>query len=218
MLSPPKTVADLRSLLAMRFPSRARTATCVFPMGIRGLDDALGGGLPTGRLTEIVSDGPGTGGQTIIAQMLSATRKARLRIALVDGGDGFAPEDVPADHLRHLVWVRGRSVNDMLSAADILVRDGNYAIVAIDTRGLAERALLRTPATTWHRLRHACEGGSVATVVCSTTGIVPAVPWRLRLHQTIPLSTRRLRRDEIASNLEAEVVRGHLDLEEERSA
>lgn len=217
MPSPPKTVADLRSLIATRFPSRARAATGVFATGVRALDDALGGGLPAGRLTEVVSEQPGTGGQTIIAQLLAATRKARLRIALVDGGDGFAPNDVPADHLRHLVWVRGRGVSDMLVAADMLVRDGNYGVVVIDTRGIAERALLRTPATTWHRLRHACEGGTVATLVCSTTGIVPAVPWRLRLQQPVPLSARRTPREDIAAGLAVEVVRGHLDLEE-RSA
>lgn len=218
MRSPPQSVASLRSLIATRFPASVRAAAGMLCTEIGPLDDALGGGLPTGRITEIVSEVPGTGGQTIIAQLLAATRKSRQRIALVDGADGFSPDAVPVDHLRHLVWVRGRNVSDILGAADIVVRDGNFSIVVIDTRGLSERSLLKIPTSTWHRLRHACEGGSVATVVFSTTGLVPAVPWRIRLSRTVPLSARRTPRAELANGVEIEVVRGNFDAEEARSA
>src|SRR5688500_5391285 len=101
MSSSPTTVAALRQLLAVRFPERTRAPAGSVPTEIRALDDALGGGLPGGRFTEIVSSAPGTGGQTILAQLLRTTRRARQRIALVDGADGFAPEAVPPDHLRH---------------------------------------------------------------------------------------------------------------------
>ncbi len=211
------TVASLRSLLATRFPAQVRSPVGVLPTRIDALDAALGGGLATGRFTEIVSSVPGTGGQTIVAQLLKATRKARQRLALVDGADAFAPASVPPDHLRHLVWVRSRCVADVMACADILLRDGNYAVVALDTRGLSERALLKTPATAWHRLRHAAEAGSIAVVVLSTTGIVPAVPWRLVLHDPLPREARRSRRDELADGLHVEVERGR-ETEETKSA
>ena len=214
MPSSPTTVAALRSLLAARFPERVRPATGAIATDIRPLDEALGGGLPRGRFTEIVSASPGTGGQTIIAQLLRSSRCARQRIALIDGADGFAPEEVPRDHLRHLVWVRGRGVADAFAAADIVLRDGNYAVVVLDVRGLSERALLKTPTTTWHRLRHATESGAIAVLVLSTTPIVPAVPWRLVLRETVPLAARRTARRTLADALSFAIERGHIEAQE----
>lgn len=217
MPSSPSTVASLRSLIASRFPGQVRPSSHTLPTQIRALDDALGGGLPAGRFTEIVSSAPGTGGQTILAQLLKVTREARQRFALIDGGDGFSPDTVPADHLRHLVWIRSRNAAEVMACADILLRDGNYAVVALDTRGLSERSLLKTPTTTWHRLRHAAETGSIAVVVLSTTAIVPAVPWRLVLRDPLPNETRKTVRDELADGLHVDIERGR-EVEEARSA
>ncbi len=199
----------MRSLLADRFPEKVRRTSGFVPTGVRALDEALGGGLPAGRITELVSAAPGTGGQTVLAQLLGMTRSARQRIALIDGADGFVPSEVPADALRHLVWVRGRNTADAFAAADILVRDGNYGVVVLDLRGLAERALLKTSATTWHRLRCATEAGSVAVLVQSATPLVPAVPWRLVLRTTVPIGMQRMNRMELAHALPVEIERGH---------
>src|SRR5580700_4421153 len=160
--APSQTVSDLRSLLAARFPERSRRPHGGVPAAVRPVDDALGGGLPAGRLTELVSAVPSGGGQTVLASLLAATQAARQRIALVDGSDAFAPEAVPGDMLRHLVWVRCRAPGEAFAAADILVRDGNYAVVVLDLRGCAERALRRTPASLWYRLQRAAERGDVA--------------------------------------------------------
>lgn len=213
MSAAPTTVAALRSLLAARFPEKVRRTDGVVATGVRAIDEALGGGLPTSRLTELVSLAPGTGGQTVLAQLLRTTRMARQRVALIDGADGFVPADVPADSLRHLVWVRGRSISETFAAADILVRDGNYAAVVLDLRGLAERALAKTPATMWHRLRTAAEDGPVAMLVQTTTPIVPAVPWRLALAEPCGPRSRRVPRAQLANALTVEIVRGHTERE-----
>lgn len=217
MPASPTTVAALRSLLAARFPERHRASTIHVATGVRAIDAALGGGLPAGKLTELISSAPSTGGQTVFAQLLRSTRAARERVALIDGADGFVPDAVPADVLRHLVWVRGRSASEALAVADILVRDGNYSVVVLDVRGLAERALLKIPATAWHRLRHAAEGSPSAVLVQTTTSMVPAVPWRLMLSQPVSLAARRASRASIANSLTVEVARGHVEIEE-RSA
>jgi hypothetical protein len=207
----------LRSLLAARFPEKSRPSGCGVPSGVRAIDDALGGGLPGGRLTEVVSAKPSSGGQTMLAQLLVNTRITRQRVALVDAADGFVPESVPSDALRHLVWVRGQSAAQALAAADVLVRDGNFAVVILDVRGCDERELRRTPATGWYRLQRATEMSTVAVLVQTTCAIVPAVPARFVLRSVQALGSRRVARDILATQLVVEIARGQADAAEERT-
>ena len=179
------------------------------PAAVRPVDEALGGGLPAGRLTELVSAVPSGGGQTVVAKLLEATQAARQRVALIDGADGFAPEAVPAGLLRHLVWVRCRAPEEALAAADILVRDGNYAAVVLDLRGCAERALRRSPASAWYRLQRAAEGAAAAVLVQTTRPLVPAVPWRLVLDAPLSLADAGAPRDDVADRLAVRAERSH---------
>jgi hypothetical protein len=206
---PSQTVSALRSLLAARFPERARRPGGGVPAAVRPIDDALGGGLPAGRLTELVSAVPSGGGQTVVARLLAATQAARQRMALIDGADGFAPESVPAGALRHLVWVRCRAPGQAFAAADLLVRDGNYAVVVLDLRGCAERALRRTPAAAWYRLQRAAECGTVAVLVQTTSPLVPAVPWRLVLDTPLSLADAGEPREAVADRLSVRTERSH---------
>jgi hypothetical protein len=211
---PSQTVSALRSLLAARFPERPRRPSGGVSAAVRSIDEALGGGLPAGRLTELVSPVPSGGGQTVIASLLEAAQAARQRIALVDGADGFAPGAVPADALRHLVWVRCLRPEQAFAAADILVRDGNYAAVLLDLRGCAERVLRRTPASTWYRLQRAAETGSVAVLVQTTRPLVPAVPWRLVLDTPLSLADAGEARTCVADRLAVRAERSHPAAEE----
>ena len=216
MSRPPVSVADLRQLLAVRFPGKSgRTGGCV-PTGVPVIDDALGGGLPTGRLTELVAAGAGSGGQSVLVQLLRSTRAARQRVVLIDGADAFAPEAVPADALQHLVWVRCATVAQALGAADLLVRDGNYTVVILDLCGCAERELRRTPATLWHRMHRAAQSGG-AVLIKTPRPLVPAVTWRLVLPAVYCLDDHRLPRDVIADHVSVEIDRGHAEVGEERA-
>ena len=211
MPASPKSVSALRSLLAARFPEKARKPCGGVPVSVPAIDDALGGGLPAGRLTELVSAVPSGGGQTVVAKLLAATQAARQRIALVDGSDAFAPCAVPEDLLRHLVWVRCRTPEQAFAAADILVRDGNYAVVVLDLRGCAERVLHRTPAATWYRLQRAAEASSVAVLVQTQSLLVPAVPWRLVLGTPLSLARTGEPRESVAGRLEVRTERSHIE-------
>jgi hypothetical protein len=210
-----QTVSALRSLLAARFPEKARRQACGVPAGVRSLDDALGGGLPSGSLTELVSSVPSGGGQTVVAALLASTQAARQRIALIDGSDGFAPDAVPPDALRHLVWVRCHGPGEALAVADILIRDGNYAAIVLDLRGCAERILRRTPASTWYRLQRAAEGGSVAVLVQTEFPLVPAVPWRLVLGTPFSAARAAEPREAVAESLDVRTDRSHAPAAEE---
>jgi len=214
----PQTVSALRSLLAARFPEKLRRPGGEVAAGVGPLDDALGGGLPAGRLTELVSTAPSSGGQTVIAGLLAATQAARQRLALIDAADGFAPDAVAPDLLRHLVWVRCRAPEQALAAADILVRDGNYAVLILDLRGCAERVLRRTPATQWYRLHRAAEGSPGAVLVQTTFPLVPAVPWRLALDASLPLAAAAAERTAVAEGLQVHPERSPVGGVEELTA
>jgi hypothetical protein len=215
MPAAPTTLAALRSLLAARFPEKTWRPGGVIPTGVAAADQALAGGLPVGRLTELVATAPSSGGQTVLSHLLVSTRTARRRMALVDGADGFAPGAVPPDELRHLVWVRCRTPAEALAAADLLVRDGNYAVIALDLRGLAERTLRKQPATAWYRLQRAAEGGAAAVLVLTPHPLVPAVPWRLVLRTPLTIENVRTPREVLAARLAVETDRGHATAQEE---
>jgi protein ImuA len=212
----PPTLSALRSLVAARFPATPRRHGAGIPTGIARLDEALGGGLPAGKLTELVSETASRGGQLVLSRLLLATRAARRRVALIDAADGFAPEAVPTDALRHLVWVRAHNLDEALAAADVLVRDGNYAVVVLDLRGLAERVLRRTPSPAWHRMQRAAENRPAAVLVQTPFALVPAVPWRLVLQPGAAraLGQRRRPQAELAAELAFEIVRGQAAVEE----
>jgi RecA/RadA recombinase len=127
-MSQAETIAALRSLVAARFPERPRAVGSCLSTGVGSLDEALGGGLRASQITEVVVGVPSSGGQLLLTNLLTSTRSVRQRVALVDAADAFAPESVPADALLHLVWARCRAPSEALSVADILVRDGNYAV------------------------------------------------------------------------------------------
>ncbi|MDB6127659.1 MAG: hypothetical protein JWM35_1555 [Verrucomicrobia bacterium] len=203
-------IAALRSLVDARFPTFARKFSTGIATGVDAIDDALGGGLPPGQLTELVSTTTGSGGQLVLTRLLLTTRAERQRVALLDGADGFVPESVPIDALRHLVWVRPRTLEEALAAADVLVRDGNYAVIALDLRGMNERMLLNTPKSLWHRLHRAAESRPAAVLVQTTRGLVPAVPWRLTLAKPFGLASRRLTQEQLLAGLVVEIARGHV--------
>jgi hypothetical protein len=183
-------------------------------VGVRAIDEALGGGLPAGQLTELVAP-LASGGQLVFAQLLLTTRAARQRVALIDTVDNFAPEAIPADALRHLVWVRPRQLAEALAAADVLVRDGNYAAVILDLRGGTSRELNRTPKTLWHRLHRAAANQPVAGLVFTANPVVPSVPWRLTLSAPSAGFSPRLSRSELVTQLTVEISRGHSNAFEE---
>jgi hypothetical protein len=165
MRGSPESLAALRLLLTERFPQAAPRPAAVLSTGVAAIDDVAGGGLPVGAITEIVALAPSSGSQLLISSLLAATRARRMRAALVDALDAFDPQSHEPLLLQHLVWVRCRTLDESMHAADILARDANLALVMVDLRGVAPRALRGVPATTWYRLQRALERTDMAMVV-----------------------------------------------------
>jgi RecA/RadA recombinase len=173
--------------------------------GIDVIDTALDGGLPAGQLSEFVV---ASGGQLILSHLLETSRAARQRVALIDAMDTFAPDAFTPDSLRHLVWARCRQPEEAFSVADILVRDGNYSLVAIDLRDVPAATLNRTPKTLWHRLHRVAERQTAAVLVLSRQGLVPAVHFRLQISAKLSLARLHQPHTEFLQTLHVETLRG----------
>lgn len=202
-------LAALRRQLAERFPTVSRTAGRVLRTGIASLDDATQG-LPIGAITEIVCAAPSCGSHLLLGQLLTATRAARARLALVDSTDSFDPGSFPEDLLAHLVWVRCSGTQQALNAADLLARDANLGLVFLDLRRAPEADLRRTPATHWYRLQRAVEPTDLALVVETPRASVPSAQLRLILNTSHPAAALDRDRTTLAVTLAPAVQRQRL--------
>lgn len=143
---------------ALDHPARLATA-------LPALDDVLGGGLPRGRLTELV--GPRSAGRTGLACRIvaGATRQGET-VAWVDLEDALDPDALRSAGvtLPRLLWVRPRTTGDALHAAEVLLGAGGFGLIVLDLgmqpapaeRGSARRD--RLPGRSiWTRLAHVAE-------------------------------------------------------------
>ncbi|HWA24655.1 MAG TPA: hypothetical protein VG734_03195 [Lacunisphaera sp.] len=184
MLSgPTSSLSALRQLLATRFPTAAHGRAAPLVTGLPGIDE-LTGGLPRPALTEMVCAAPSCGSQLFLGQLLAVTRAEAWRLALVDAGDAFAPDSWPPAHLEHLVWIRARDAAEAMAAADLLARDANFALLALDLRHAPRAQLRRIPSTSWYRLQRALEPTTLATVVLTPFPLVPSAHLRFELNSS----------------------------------
>jgi hypothetical protein len=103
------------------------------PVGLADLDRALGGGLPRGRVTELV--GPRSTGRTGLAARIAASATcAGETIAWVDPADALDPEALATAGVRldRTLWVRPRVPGDALRAAEVLLGAGGFGLVVLD--------------------------------------------------------------------------------------
>ena len=99
-------IIDLRKLLAERFPHVALTTTTRLLTGLSFLDAGIGGGLPRGAITELISPQTSAGSASLIHALIHSAHRDNYFLALIDGRDSFDPTGVENARLRHLLWVR----------------------------------------------------------------------------------------------------------------
>jgi len=155
------------------------------PTGLDALDAPLRGGWPCGSVSEIV--GRRSSGRTavLVATLAAATRRGDV-VGLVDAFDRFDPRIAAGAglDLARVLWVRGpaltveaarpdalqRAIRQAVRACDLIVRAGNFGVVALDLADVPARAVKMLPLTTWLRLAHANEGRDT---VCLLVGEAP---------------------------------------------
>jgi hypothetical protein len=121
-----------QQLAALSPPPHAGTAT--IPTGLPALDGVLsGGGLPSGRLTELLGR-RGSGRTTLVRQLVAAAVEARRWVAVVDGSRTLAPRDWAAIGDSGRLWVvRPPGPDRGAWCADILLRSGAFSLVVLDS-------------------------------------------------------------------------------------
>jgi hypothetical protein len=165
----PRTALGIFTALA--FPGTVRLGAVGEPVqrlatGLPSLDAVLDGGLPRGRLSEII--GSVTSGKTalLLAFLAAATRRGEAT-ALIDLPGSLHPAVAQAAgvELTRLLWVRPSSLKEGLRCAELILEAGGFGFVAIDL-GKPIPWQLRTPL--WPRLARAAEHAGTTVAITAS--------------------------------------------------
>lgn len=149
----------------VRLGTARPVAVARLPTGLPALDDALGGGLPRGRIAELAG-GRSSGRTGVACAIAAAATRAGETIAWVDPADALDPETAAAAGvaLGRTLWVRPRDAAAASRAAEIVLGAGGFGLVVLDLDA-------RTAAAPWPRLARAAERArSTLLVVASRRG------------------------------------------------
>jgi protein ImuA len=153
------------------------------PTGVGAVDEALGGGLLAGRLSEIA--GARSSGKTALALSLAARRTGAGELAAwVDGSGQLYPPAAAAlgVDLARLLLARlpGAGAAGIARAAEIVAQSRAFSLVVVDFP-----AAMRPPRPALRRLRAAAQRSGAAVVVLTTIpGATEGASTRLELRPT----------------------------------
>jgi len=188
-------VIELRRLLTERFPPSRTGVGATVPdqvaTGIETLDALLGGGLPRGEFTELIAEGHGTGSAQVLHGWLQHAATAGQYLALIDGADSFDASVAEPEVLSRLLWVRCHKVSEALQAADLLLRDRNFPLVALDLKLNPAAQLRKIPSSVWHRFKRLLEQTDAAVLVIAPTPLVSGAACRVRLEGMLGVEALR---------------------------
>ena len=124
-------LAQLRSQLEQVLAPPPVSADAI-PTGLRELDAALGGGLPRGRLTELI--GPlGAGTATLVRSLVGAALDRGQGVACIDASRTLDPAGWASLDCDYLRVVRPRDPARGAWCADVLLRSGAFTLVVLDS-------------------------------------------------------------------------------------
>lgn len=207
-------IVDLRKLLAERFGAAVRLRKAILPeaipTGIPALDSLLEGGWPKGGVSELVGHGVGSGIVQVLHAWIRQTAQEGQFLAVVDAGDSLDVDALEPQVLARILWVRARSADEALRAADLLLRDRNFPRVVIDLKTCPTQALARISGSLWHRFRRLTEHHGTTAVVLTPSPLVSGATCRVqvsvdpgldRLHSDLEAVLESLRFDLVRSGI-----------------
>ena len=201
-------IIDLRNLLASRFPHPPMPVGTRLVTGLASFDQPIGGGLPKGTITELISGRGSAGSASLLHGFVHGAYRDKYFVALIDGRDSFDPCALANSILRQLLWVRCTKALEAIKAADLLLRDGNFSLVIVDLILNSPEELRKIPQTTWYRLQRLVESVPTACLVLTRYEMVSSAQLKLVLKNSWNLET--LETQDAISQLRIVVKRSHL--------
>lgn len=208
----PANVIQLRQLLSEKFPEahlplerRAAAETRCWSTGLPQLDKPLRGGLPKGALAELTAATKCSGSATLVREILSRAARRNDIVALIDGNDSLDVARIEERVLSRLLWVRCRAADEVLKAADLVLRDSNLPLVLIDLKQMPDKQLRKIPPTVWYRFQRLVEETSAVCMVFTPWPMVSPAQTRIVIHSAFSLGTLEKNTDELLDQLKLEI-------------
>ncbi|MDF1826553.1 MAG: hypothetical protein P1U68_18055 [Verrucomicrobiales bacterium] len=159
--------------------------------GLDGLNQHLGGGLPKGQLTEIISEaGSCGGGGLVMAAMLSRARREQQYVMLFDVGGSFTVESFPPVDLEALLWVGCSSPRESLEALDVASRDENFGLFLLDWRNCTASDWRGLRSSLWYRILGQLRERGTPAVLFAPESVTSVA--KRKLEVSIPVTCRGL--------------------------
>lgn len=202
-------VIQLRQMLSEKFPGLRQhleeqpAFERFLPTGVPQLDEPLRGGLPQGALTEIVRKNAGSA--TLLRELIVRAVSNRQIVALIDGGDTLDVTQINDTALPRLLWIRCHSTDEILKAADLILRDGNLPMLLIDLLGIPEKQLRKIPPTSWYRLQRLIEETATVCAVFTPRPMVSPAEARITIHSHFALNSMESETTALIAGLEVRV-------------
>ncbi|HEX5222337.1 MAG TPA: hypothetical protein VFZ59_22480 [Verrucomicrobiae bacterium] len=223
---PAERIIQLRELLSEKFPTlRTRLndvpATGRFwPTGMAQLDQPLGGGFPKGAFTEINSRDQHSGSATLLRSLLHRAASENQIVALVDGADSLDVTQLDEAALTRLLWVRCRSGDEAMRAADLLLRDSNLSLLMLDLINVPDAQLRRISPTTWYRFQRLVEETSTICLVFTPRPMVSPAEARITIQSHFSLNALDVSDTDLLHSLRLEVstTRQLREIEQQKTA
>jgi hypothetical protein len=187
-------LAELRQMLAEKYPAVAQKPGGTMPVGLAGVDSAEGG-LRRAALTEF--SGTSGSGALFLHAMLGAIARENCFGALVDSARTFEPDACTPAALARLLVVFCADAVQAVKAADLLLRDGNLSLVILDFQSTPPAQLRRIPANTWHRFQRLAEQTTAAVVALTPQPMIEAAQVRIASSTRWTLAAQRRWRHEL---------------------
>ena len=201
-------IIDLRNLLANRFPHAPKPVETHLITGLAFFDQSVGGGLPKGAITELITPPRSAGSASLVHAFIHGAYRDKYFVALIDGRDSFDPCALGNSILRQLLWVRCAKALEAVKAADLLLRDGNFPLLIVDLIFNSPEELRKIPQTIWYRLQRLVESVPTACLVLTRYEMVSSAQLKLVLENSWNLEI--LEKHDAISQLRIVVKRSHL--------
>jgi hypothetical protein len=182
------------------------------------LDSLLQGGLGRSAITEVASPGSGMGGALLLRALLRQCGHTGRLMGLIDGSDSFDPGGLEDSVLSRLFWVRCKTAEEALKAADILLRDRNLSLIVLDLKMNPAAQLGKISGATWYRLQRIARQSATAFVALTPQPMIASAETRLILESRFTLDALTEDQTQLLAELKFEMARSVAGEESQEAA